>query len=95
MKEHEIIIEDFEGMREILKNLGFKETGEYFKNRISYCIGKVNFELDTLPGVPTFLEIEAPTEKILERFVKKLGFSMKDAKSWTGNDVLKHYGKFK
>ena len=63
------------------------------KKRISYVLGDIRFEIDTYEGIPTFLEIEAPSEEILEEMVLKLGFSMKDTKPWNGKKVWKHYGK--
>ena len=92
-KELEIKPDNFELLREILKEIGMKESKNYRKNRVSYAIGKVKFELDSMPGIPTFLEIEAPTQEKVKKFVEKLGFSMSDAKPWTGKDVLKYYGK--
>ena len=91
MKEHEVDLNDFEIARDILKGIGLKESKIYVKNRTSYKLGKVKFEFDTLPGIPTYLEIEAPTEKIIEKCVKKLGFSMSDTKPWNAKDILKYY----
>lgn len=90
MDEHETKCE-YEGMKSILKNLGFERTKKIVKYRISYSLDKCHFELDTFLGIPTFLEIEAATKKELEEMVAVLGYSMKDTKPWSGHDVLEYY----
>lgn len=91
--EKEVHVSDFETARKILKGIGLKEIRAYSKRRITYHLDGANFEIDTYPEVPTLLEIETEDEKLLEEYVKKLGYTMKDTKPWTGKDVLKHYGK--
>jgi len=91
--EKEVHVSDFEITRKILQGMGFIETRKATKHRISYHLPGISFELDTYPGIPTFLEIETEDEKLLEEYVKKLGFSMQEARPWTAKDVFKHYGK--
>jgi len=92
-EETEVIVSDFENTRKILKTLGFKEISRMSKHRISYALGKWHFELDTYPGMPTFLEVEAHSIADLKKAVSAIGFSMKESKPWSGRQVLKHYGK--
>lgn len=91
--EREVHVSDFETARKILAGIGLKEIMRYTKKRITYHLDSVNFEIDTFPGIPTFLEIETESEELLEEYVQRLGFTMKDTKPWTGKDVLEHYGK--
>lgn len=91
MIEHETNISDMETAKKILSSLGIVEIWKGEKHRISYKIDNVEFEFDTIPGIPTYLEIEAPDEKTLFEYVKKLGFDESDAKPWTYKDVLQHY----
>ncbi|MFH0701413.1 MAG: class IV adenylate cyclase [Candidatus Woesearchaeota archaeon] len=92
-EETEVHVSDFEKTRKILEGIGFREIRKATKHRISYHLPGVSFELDTYPEVPTFLEIETEDEKLLKEYVKKLGFTMKDTKAWSGKDVLRYYGK--
>ena len=92
-EELQVEVNDFDEMDKILKSIGFGEKIDMNKKRISYVLGDIRFEIDTYEGIPTFLEIEAPSEEILEEMVLKLGFSMKDTKPWNGKKVWKHYGK--
>ncbi|MEK6939549.1 MAG: CYTH domain-containing protein [Nanoarchaeota archaeon] len=93
MKEYEVAVTNFEAMQKILYGLGLRETKVARKHRISYQLDDVHFDLDTFPGIPTFLEIEAPTLEIVKEYVTKLGYSMAEAKPWSGGDLLRYYGK--
>jgi len=94
MEEYEVKVDNYNVMKDILKNLGLKPIRDYSKHRTSYHLGEVHFDIDTIPGIPTFMEIEAPDEETVKEFVVKLGFSLEDIKPWTGKDLLKHYKKF-
>ncbi len=83
---------DFTAMQKILSVLGFTECFRMKKHRIEYALGKVHFEIDKVPGIPWFLEIEAPSEKQISLWVKKLGYAQKDTKNWWWHEVLEHYG---
>jgi len=94
MAEYEVKIDNYENMKDILKELGLKILRDYSKHRTSYKLGDVHFDIDTIPGIPTFMEIEAPDEETVKEFVVKLGFSLEDARPWTGKDLLKYYRKY-
>ena len=93
MKEYEVTVTDFETMQKILYGLGLQETKAAKKHRISYRLDEVHFDLDTFPGIPTFLEIEAQTLERVREYVAKLGFSMAETKPWSGGDLLRYYEK--
>lgn len=92
-KETETRVSSFKSMDKILTKLGMYPVVAYKKHRVSYQLGDAHLELDTYPGVPTFLEIEAPSYKKVKSVAKKLGFSEEELKPWSGKDVLKYYGK--
>ena len=93
MEEYEVKVDNYNVMKDILKNMGLRIIRDYSKHRTSYKLGKVHFDIDTIPGIPTFMEIEALDEETVKKYVVKLGFSLEDAKPWTGKDLLKHYKK--
>lgn len=95
MIEHETNISDLDTAKKIVFSLGMVEVMKGEKHRISYKIKNVEFEFDTLPGIPTYLEIEAPDEKTLFEYVKKLGFKESDAKPWNSKEVIEHYNNKK
>jgi len=92
-EELEVNVSDFETTRKIIKLLGLKEHTRVAKHRTSYSLKDAHFELDTYPGIPTFLEIETTSAKKIKEYVNMIGFTMKDTKAWSGRDVFKHYGK--
>jgi adenylate cyclase, class 2 len=91
--EHEITIDNFETALNIFEKLGYMQKDRLEKNRISYSLGKLHFDIDSYPGIPTFMEVEAHSRKELEKGVKLLGYQMKDTKAWSAWDVAKHYKK--
>jgi len=94
MQEDEVVVNDFENMIKILKDLGLVELrNEAKKHRVSYELEKVHFEIDSPDDIPAYLEIEAPDLEKLENAVEKVGFSMKDAKPWSGKHVREYYQK--
>lgn len=93
MQEFGVFVSSFEGMEEILKGIGFVEHGKIEKNRITYKLGDVHFEIDTMSGIPTFLEIEAPILDLISFYVKKLGFQENQVKPWSVKDVIEYYAK--
>ena len=94
-EELEVITDNYLQTIKIFDRLGFKESFHIKKRRESYHLGKVKFEIDTYPGIPTFLEIEAPSEEEVEEAVKKLGYTLEDTKNYSAKQLFKHYGKDK
>ncbi|MDP6293284.1 MAG: class IV adenylate cyclase [Candidatus Woesearchaeota archaeon] len=93
MDENEVEVQDKERAKLVLQSLGYTKIRTQTKHRTSYLLGEVRYELDTLPGIPTFLEIEAKDVQTLQKAVKQLGYAPQDTKPWTGGEVLEHYEK--
>lgn len=91
MEELQSPLPDFETAKDIMLQLGLGIARKVKKHRLSFVKGNTHFELDTYPGIPTLLEIESPSLTVLQKTVKKLGYSMKDTKPWSSFDVLRHY----
>ena len=93
--ETEIEVSSYDSARKIIENLGYFEFASLKKRRISYKIENVRFEFDKLLDknyfVPEFLEIEAENEDIICKYANLLGFSKKDLKPWTGNELIEYY----
>ncbi|MFA6130680.1 MAG: class IV adenylate cyclase [Patescibacteria group bacterium] len=79
-EETEVAISDIDQMKTILQALKLREIKHYQKHRASYQLMNIHFEFDTLPGIPTFLEIEGSSEEEIFVWVRKLGFSEDEAK---------------
>lgn len=89
--EYETPIEDFESMRQILTHLSLQFKRRITRHRISFVLKKTRFEIDKVPGIPPFLEIEAPTIHDIEIHAEKLGLSMTKAKPWSTHEVQQFY----
>jgi adenylate cyclase class 2 len=91
--EHELVVDDPECLENILAAIGLEPRRRFVKHRIAYALGSCHVDIDKLPGIPTYLEIEAPNQRKLFPFLERLGFSRKDAKPWGTGQLLKHYGR--
>lgn len=96
-EETEVEIDSIKDMSKILNGIGFFQTYQSRKYRISYRFGNIKFEIDTYLNlkIPTFLEIEAPSIKEIEKGVKLLGYGMNNTNSWSLPEVIKYYSKKK
>jgi adenylate cyclase class 2 len=93
VKEIEVQIDDVEKGDMLLHELGYYHKNYQEKKRISYLLpNKIEIDIDFWPHIPPYMEIEAPTEELVYKTVKKLGFSSNDAVSLNADDVYTHYG---
>jgi adenylate cyclase class 2 len=91
MEEKESKVEDFQEVRNILHNLGYREIVKRRKYRTTYRLGDISFELDKITDLPHYLEIEAPSIERIRYAVNLLGLSMEDSKPWSEGDLRRHY----
>ena len=82
-------------MRRILHEMQMEVIRSVTKHRISYLLDPLHFEVETIHGIPPFLEIEAPTIQDIRDGIRRLGFTMSDTKPWSTKDVLEHYERKK
>ena len=92
-EETEVLTTSFENTRKIIEKLGFIKTSAGKKQRECSRINNIKFDMDTYPNIPTYLEVEAPTAKEVETYVKKLGFTMKQTTNMTAHEVEEYYEK--
>ncbi|MBI4146078.1 class IV adenylate cyclase [Candidatus Woesearchaeota archaeon] len=88
-EEVELVVSDWSSAVEFLSALGFVKVFEYEKHRESYVLGGAKVELDTYEGIPTYAEVEAPSESEVEKVVKLLGFSMAQTTNISASELLK------
>jgi len=78
-KEVSVVINDFEATCHLLEAIGMESSSFQETKRESWMLGSVEIELDTWPWIPSFVEIEAPSEKELLRTAARLGLDYADA----------------
>ncbi len=94
-EEIETHVESFETTLQILHALGLQKIYEGEKQRESYHLGTAKVEIDTWKSIPTFLEVEAPTEAEVQTCVEKLGFTMEQTTTMSAAEVEELYKKKK
>lgn len=91
MLETELEVSSMQEANNLLEALGFYHRGDEEKERISYILFDHEIDIDTWPGIPTYFEVEGKSEKDLNKFLSKLGYSMSDTVSCTVDEIyLKH-----
>lgn len=73
--EIEVQIEDAGAMIEILAALGFSEHLLFEKKRESWRLGPCRIELDELPQIGRFVEVEGPGEDAIQSSLARLGLA--------------------
>ncbi len=76
--------------------MGLKQISSVQAPRISYELGKIDFDIDKFPAIPPFLEIDIEFLKEegyeLETLLKKLGLENKKVVTMGTEDIHKLYG---
>jgi adenylate cyclase, class 2 len=72
MKEISFIVEDFEKACGFLVSIGLEEKAYQETKREKWLFGEAEVVIDTWPWVPTFVEIEGPTEKEVRKTAEAL-----------------------
>ncbi len=92
MLETELEVSNMKEANNLLEALGFYHRGNEEKERISYTLFNHEIDIDTWPGIPTYFEVEGKSEKDLNEFLSKLGYSMSDTVSCTVDEIYLKYG---
>lgn len=92
MQEHEVTINDTTSMKNILLGLGLEVILHFEKKRKHYVYNEFVFDIDTLPNIPTYLEIEAPSSEKLTEMLVRLDIPVDTANAMGPKEVLAHYG---
>lgn len=91
--EIEFFVGDAKKAKQFLEQLGYKQYLYTVKDRVSYQLGPARLDFDTYtrPRIPSYLEIEATSERAVFAAAKKLGFSKEQCLPITLNKIFKHY----
>jgi adenylate cyclase, class 2 len=80
MLEYEVEVSDFEATADILRRIGLTEKFQEEKRRTSYVLDGVELDIDEMPLLSPYLEIEAGSWEEVDSAITKLGLSAKDKK---------------
>lgn len=92
MLETEIEVPSIKEANNLLEALGYAYKSYQEKERTTYILDKYELDIDTWPGLPTYVEVEGESETDLENILNKLGYGMKDTVSCTADEIYERYG---
>lgn len=79
MKEICLEVDNYDEAVNFVKACGFKLKSRQETYREEWELDSTEITIDTWPWLPTYTEIEGPSEEAVKSVAKKLGFDMKDA----------------
>lgn len=91
-QELEIEVDNFERCALILKELGYEPKGYQENRRRQYNLNGVEIDIDYWPLIPTYLEIEGPSEAAVYNALETLGFDRNDATTRDVEGIYLDYG---
>ena len=92
VKELEIEVSSFEETNEILELLGYEHSTYQENKRIIYKLGHIEFDIDTWPMIPTYLEIEGKNKEDVEKMIKILDIDEEKLSLDKVSEIYKKYG---
>jgi adenylate cyclase class 2 len=90
--EHEVIIDDFDEMFNILIGLGCKKMHYYEKIREIWKLGTSEIVFDNYPMLPELMEIECEKKSTLDKLVKIFNLTIEDKNIIKESNVINLYG---
>ena len=91
-RELEITVDDFDNTNKILNELGYVARGYQENRRCQYVFEDVEIDIDDWPLLPTYLEIEGPSEEKVYEVLSKLGFGVEDSTTRDVEGIYLDYG---
>lgn len=80
MKEIEVVVSDFEKTAQIFYSIGLTDKFIEEKRRIRYMLNGIEFDIDYMPALKPYLEIEAGSMEEVEKGIKLLGLDPDEKK---------------
>ena len=78
VREVEIQVSDFDKTSDILEELGFFARSFQENKRIRYLYKDVEFDIDTWPLIPTYVEIEGKNKDSVEKILKEIPMKLEN-----------------
>lgn len=91
-QELEIVVDNFDNTNLILRELGYEAKGYQENRRVQYSLNDCEVDIDYWPLIPTYLEIEGPSEDKVYETLNMLGLKKDDATSRDVESIYLDYG---
>ena len=90
-KEINVVVDNYDNAVLLLKSCGLKPKSREESYREKWVLDDVELCIDTWPWIPTFLEIEGPSEEKVWKVAEKLGLDKSKAKFGSVDSTYHHY----
>jgi len=87
MTEIEVIVDDFEKSAQIFYAIGMTDKFIEEKRRIRYILDDIEFDIDYMPGLKPFLEIESTSMAEVGKGIELLGLDPADQKIFSAFQI--------
>lgn len=91
-QELEIEVDNFDRCNMILKELGYEPKNNYENRRCQYALNGVEIDFDDWPLIPTYLEVEGPSEEAVYNIISALNISKERVTTKDIDDIYLEYG---
>ncbi|MCE9549276.1 CYTH domain-containing protein, partial [Candidatus Nomurabacteria bacterium] len=91
-REINITVDDHEKTKILFESIGLEVYAHQEKKRISWELDNTQFDLDTYPNMPTYLEIEGESEEKINFFIQEL--NLKNHDTWNDGERTLIEGKY-
>ncbi len=78
-REIEFAVPDANLTEQFLENIGLVAFRHQEKKRHTFELSGITIDIDTWPKIPTYVELEGPSEEAIKSVAESLGFKWKDA----------------
>lgn len=89
--ETQFVTNDFESITKLLCKVGMHKVHNGYKYRESYRLDDIKYEIDYVPGVPPYIEVEGEDEVQVAKGVEILGFNMGEVSKLSGRKIERIY----
>lgn len=92
MKEVSVAVDDFDKTTEFLHSIGLVDKFYEEKRRIRYVFNGIEFDIDQMPALEPYLEIESSSMEKVEEGIGLLGLNPEDKKIFSAFQIYKLKG---
>jgi len=87
MKEIEIVVDSFDKTAELIYALGLVDKFYEEKRRVRYVLDDIEFDIDYMPELAPFLEIESDSWEKIDKAIELLGLDPKEKKIFSAFQI--------
>lgn len=92
MNEIEMVVDDLESANNFLEAIGFKATKYQENKRLLFANSEIEVSIDEWPKISPYIEIEGENKKVVEDYMKRLGFDKYEQTSKPTSAIYEMHG---